>query len=388
MESSNLTLYEFFAGGGLARIGLGSDWTCTFANEWCAKKASAYRAYFGPSGELREADIRSVKTSDLPGTPDLVWASFPCQDLSLAGSGAGLKGERSGTFAPFWQLMRGLIKEGRSPHVVAIENVVGTITSHHGKDFETILRLLCASGYRVGAMVIDAVRFVPQSRPRLFIIAADKSIPIPTRLSSQWPSIAWYPRSVINAYAAFPKEIRNRWIWWSLPEPTELVLKMSKLIEKEPSGVKWHNRRETQSLLAMMTDVHKQKVKEARAAGKLTIGTVYKRTRPLKNGGKAQRAEVRFDEIAGCLRTPVGGSSRQTVLIVDGKNVNSRLLSPREVARLMGAPESYPIPENYNDSYHLFGDAVVVPVVRWLEQHLLKPLALAARNDQFRADVA
>jgi DNA (cytosine-5)-methyltransferase 1 len=58
---------------------------------------------------------------------------------------------------------------------------------------------------------------------------------------------------------------------------------------------------------------------------------------------KTQRAEVRFDDISGCLRTPAGGSSRQTVLIVEGKQVRSRLLSPREAARLMGVPDDYPL---------------------------------------------
>jgi DNA (cytosine-5)-methyltransferase 1 len=41
----------------------------------------------------------------------------------------------------------------------------------------------------------------------------------------------------------------------------------------------------------------------------------------------------------------------------------------------MGVPEDYPIPEKYNDAYHLFGDGLVVPVVNWLEKHLLSQLA-------------
>src|SRR5437762_8997823 len=101
-----LTWYEFFAGGGMARLGLREHWSCTFANEWCQKKASAYRAHFGQCDELKEDDVAKLTTQDLPGTADLVWASFPCQDLSLAGMGAGLKGDRSGTFGPFWRLMQ------------------------------------------------------------------------------------------------------------------------------------------------------------------------------------------------------------------------------------------------------------------------------------------
>jgi len=107
------------------------------------------------------------------------------------------------------------------------------------------------------------------------------------------------------------------------------------------------------------------------------VGAVYKRTRADENGERRQRAEVRFDDIAGCLRTPVGGSSRQTILAVDGENVKSRLLSPREAARLMGLPDSYLLPRNYNDAYHLAGDGLAVPVVRFLAANLLEPLLAA-----------
>jgi len=107
------------------------------------------------------------------------------------------------------------------------------------------------------------------------------------------------------------------------------------------------------------------------------VGTLYKRTRADADGTRRQRAEVRFDDIAGCLRTPGGGSSRQTILVVDGKKIRSRLLAPREAARLMGLAESFILPETYNDAYHLAGDGVVVPVVRHLTEYLLEPILKA-----------
>jgi DNA (cytosine-5)-methyltransferase 1 len=115
-----------------------------------------------------------------------------------------------------------------------------------------------------------------------------------------------------------------------------------------------------------MSDAHRRKVA---AAGAGSVGTIYRRTR-----SDGQRAEVRFDGISGCLRTPAGGSSRQTVLTVGRKGVRSRLLTARETARLMGVPDDYPLPAKYNDAYHLFGDGVAVPVVRYLEERLLRPL--------------
>ncbi len=105
------------------------------------------------------------------------------------------------------------------------------------------------------------------------------------------------------------------------------------------------------------------------------VGTLYRRTRFNAHGEKVQRAEARFDDIAGCLRTPSGGSSRQFVLIVENHRVRSRLISARETARLMGLPDDYILPENYNEAYHLTGDGVVVPAVRHIAAHLLEPLA-------------
>ena len=385
MTNRKLEWYEFFAGGGLARLGLGSEWHCTFANDICKKKSAAYKAHFGASEELKVKDVRHLSVKDLPGNPDLVWASFPCQDLSLAGSGAGLRGERSGTFAPFWELIRGLIAEGRRPPLVVLENVTGAISSHDGKDFTSLIHAMAVEGYRVGPLVIDAVHFVPQSRPRLFLVAVHGQNPLPINLIANNGNGIWHSLSLVNAYQSLPPSLKEAWVWWNMPEPVDnKVASLSSLIEANPSGTHWHSKEQTNRLISLMSNINRRKLAMAQKEGVLKVGTLYKRTRPIGKTSKrkVQRAEVRFDEISGCLRTPVGGSSRQTILIVKGKSVRSRLLSPREAARLMGVPESYPIPAKYNDAYHVFGDGVAVPVVEWLEQHLLRPLAQRGRLEQ------
>jgi len=132
-----------------------------------------------------------------------------------------------------------------------------------------------------------------------------------------------------------------------------------------------------------MSPLNKAKVTAAMRAGRRMVGGVYKRTRLNERGVKVQRAEVRFDDVAGCLRTPAGGSSRQVILVIDGKTVRSRLISARETARLMGLPDDYKLPKNYNEAYHLTGDGVVVDVVRHLAKHVFEPLlaeALEARE--------
>lgn len=370
-----LAWYEFFAGGGMARLGLGPGWHCLCSNEWSDSKAAAYRAHFGTSDELRVMDVGKLKPRDLPGHADLVWGSFPCQDLSLAGMGAGLKGDRSGTFWPFWKLMRGVIAEGRKPSVVVLENVIGMLTSHRGRDFQDIARAVSDDGYRLGALVVDAAHFLPQSRPRLFVIAVDATLSIPRSIESNRDSLPFHSRALVSAHAMLPQDLAERWVWWKLPQPKAKPPALEALIEVRPMGVKWHTREQTAALLDMMSELNRRKVQQAIKTGFPSIGMVYKRTRPDAKRGKVQRAEVRFDGIAGCLRTPAGGSSRQTVLLIEGRKVRSRLLSPREAARLMGVPDSYEVPANYNEAYRLFGDGVAVPVVGWLEQHLLRPLA-------------
>lgn len=367
------TFYEFFAGGGMARAGLGAGWSCLFANDLDPKKAASYRANWGDA-DFCLRDVAAVTTKDLPGHAELVWASFPCQDLSLAGAGAGLKGERSGTFWPFWDIVRGLKAEGRAPRLVVLENVCGALNSHGGKDFAAIGSALAATGYRFGAMVVDAARFLPQSRPRLFIIGILAGTRIPAGLTAPGPIPEWHTDALIQAKSQLSGRAAAKWLWWTLPAPPIRTSIFADVIEEKPEGVAWHTPEQTAKLLGMMSPINRKKVADAQKSGRLMVGGVYKRTRLDENGQKAQRAEVRFDDVAGCLRTPSGGSSRQSILVVKGKTVRSRLLSPREAARLMGLPDSYKLPKNYNEAYHLAGDGVAVPVVRYLAANLLEPL--------------
>lgn len=369
--SGKFGFYEFFAGGGMARAGLGAGWECLFANDFDHKKSRVYRNNWS-EGELKTADVGRLVPKDIPGLADFVWGSFPCQDLSLAGAGAGLKGERSGTFWPFWKLMKALMREGRAPKIIVLENVCGTLTSHEGKDFAAICSALQQSSYRFGALVIDAALFVPHSRPRLFIVAIREDVIIPDELMAAEPSNLWHPRMLLDAIMKLSPKAKQNWIWWNLPRPPKRKTTFASLIEENPTSVEWHTRQETQELLGMMSAVNRAKVAAAKKSGRRIIGGVYKRTRRDEYGRKIQRAEIRFDDIAGCLRTPAGGSSRQLILVVEGNVVKSRLISSRETARLMGLPDSYKLPENYNEAYHLTGDGVVVPVVRHLAKHIFE----------------
>lgn len=381
MEKNNKrTFYEFFAGGGMAKAGLGPNWSCLLANDYDRKKGATYERNWG-GDHLVVDDIRNIAPDEMPGVPDLVWGSFPCQDLSLAGGGAGLKGNRSGTFWPFIAHIRTLRSEQRAPKVIALENVLGTLTSHKGSDFIAICEAMQSLGYNFGAFVVDACHFVPQSRPRLFVVAIDKKLATPNSEISDGPLNIWHTKGIKNAYDLLPENLKADWVWWRLPPPPERSIKFLDIIEEEPTSTSWHSPSETTNLLSMMSEVNLAKVQTAKASGTKMVGAIYKRTRH-EQGIKVQRAEVRFDEIAGCLRTPAGGSSRQSIMIVDGNRIRSRLISTRETARLMGLPETYKLPDKYNEAYHLTGDGVAVPVVRFIAKNLLEKLVCKASENQ------
>lgn len=373
-RDSGAAVYEFFAGGGLARLGLAPSFRTVFANDVCAHKAKAYRAAFGPQG-LIEGDIASLTPDQLPGHAQLAWASFPCQDLSLAGMRAGLGAARSGTFHSFWRLMEALAAQGRGPEVVAIENVTGLLSSHSGADFTAIVQALVDGGYRVGAVIGDARWFVPQSRPRLFLIASRRCVP--DALTCAGPALPWHPPALARAVTALPDALRAGWLWWHLKPPSPRTLTLADILQSRPDQACWHGPDKTARLLAQMSPAHRDTLASWQAQPGRHIGTLFRRIRQ-EAGQRVQRAELRNDGLAGCLRPPTGGSSRQILVLVEDGLVRSRLLSPRECARLMGVPDTYPLPQRQTQALHLLGDGVSVPVVDWLRDGLLAPLAAAA----------
>ncbi|MEL6979296.1 MAG: DNA (cytosine-5-)-methyltransferase [Pseudomonadota bacterium] len=377
--------FEFFAGGGMARAGLtaAGAWRCRYANDVDPEKAEIYRSNWGDAA-LQLADVAAVAPGDLPGRADLVWASFPCQDLSLAGGGGGLGGRRSSAFWPFWRLMRALREEGRGPKLIALENVCGAMSSAGGRDFAALIEAFAALDYSVGAVVIDAAHFVPQSRPRLFVIGAAPEIAPGVDLGAGVdaairadPDPLWHPAALRRAVRELPSQARARWVWWRLPEPPRRNTKLDDLLEPDGAPIPWRSPAQTQALLSLMAPGHRDRIEAARGAGGAVRGTVFRRTRRGPEGRSLQRAEVRFDGVAGCLRTPAGGSSRQTLIEVRGPSVRTRLLTPRETARLMGLDDDFALPRRATAAYHLTGDGVAAPVVRWLADRLFEPLLAA-----------
>lgn len=374
------TFCEFFAGIGLVREGLTpSGWSCVYANDIDPKKQAMYEGRFGSDGHFHSEDV--WKTSDvLPRIverPFLATASFPCIDLSLAGHWRGFDGEHSSTFFGFARLLEEL--GDRRPSVVMLENVTGFITSQGGKDFESAVRVLAGLGYWIDAFVLDAKYFVPQSRPRVFVIGLHESMapPMAARKSAiDWLANGWTEK-IDGAHKSVrpPKlvqlmrsiELPTGWAAFDLAIPKTHRPEIADFIDLD-DGQDWWDQGAVDKHHDMMNSRHRGAVDQLIADGKTFVGTIYRR----KRAGKT-RAEVRFDGMAGCLRTPRGGSGRQIVIVVDRGILRMRWMSAREYARLQGAGD-FPLVGNNIQNLYGFGDAVCVPVIRWIDEKILTPV--------------
>lgn len=353
------TFVDFFAGSGLVTQGAKHACLPVWSNDICPKKAAIYTANHGDD-HFHLGSIEHVHGAKIP-EGDIVWASFPCQDLSLAGKMGGLAASRSGLF---WQWLRVLDEMPVKPTVIALENVVGLLSANGGEDFRLLYQALRERSYKVGPMLLDARHWVPQSRPRIFVVAAQDHIDT-TCLEDYGPN--WlHPDPVLKAIAPL-----DDIVFWSMPRPTKRSQTLTDLIDWDAPVF---SEERAAALFALVASKHQELVNRL-PSDLRAVFPGYRRTR----NGK-QVLELRFDDLSGCLRTAEGGSSCQFLLIHNAGEWSARLITPREAARLMGAPERFHLSTSYHESYNAMGDAVVVPVVKHLVDHLLSPLALQKRS--------
>jgi len=376
---------EFFGGIGLARLGLESaGFDVVWTNEISRDKHLMYAGHFGgPAGHIGEppahagdpkthtfvlGDVADVTGADLPKPLALSWASSPCTDVSLAGDRAGLDGDESGTF---WHWTRVLDEMGDDrPPVVVLENVEGLATSHSGEDIAAAVAELNQLGYSVDAVALDARRFVPQSRGRLFVIGAldppdDEPVPN-SELRPDWLQGVFGDTSLRTHRAALP------------PPPPPMISGLHAVMEPmKPADPRWWDAGRVEAFVNSLSPTQAARLHTLRTAKTTTYRTAYRRTR---NGSAVW--EIRPDDISGCLRTARGGSSKQAVVQVGNGKVRVRWMTPREYARLMGAGDYTLDGVRTNQALFGFGDAVCVPAVAWLAEHYLMPLVTGELQDR------
>lgn len=358
-ESTPLAL-EFFAGIGLARMGLEQGGiNIAWANDYEEAKRQLYERQFGV-GHFHLGDVSDISVASLPRDADLAWSSSPCTDLSLAGSRGGLS---AGESSAFWHFIRVLsdLRDNR-PAMVVLENVVGLGTSHGGDDIAAAIRAFNALGYSADVLMIDARRFVPHSRPRLFIVG---SLMTPDSVTDQ--------ESVL----------RPGWLDWVHADPTLRTHRMmlprvpellnsgfSALVRNSADDtVEWWTSDRNVAFENSLSPIQYERMIALRQRQEVVYRTAYRRTR----AGVATW-EMRPDDIAGCLRTARGGSSKQAVVEIGAGRMRARWMTPRECAALMGASDFNLGDARVNQALFAFGDAVAVPVVRWLADNYLRPV--------------
>lgn len=360
---------EFFAGGGFACQGLEDSFQCVFANDNDPLKARIYTRNFGDR-YFNKKDVWELSASSIPDA-ELAWASFPCQDISIAGARKGLNAPRSSAFWGFWRIIEAMGDDDRAPNTLALENVAGLISSRQGRDFTAVVETLADAGYRVGALVLDAALFSPQSRQRLFIIAHKGRIP--EQLESHIPNPVYHPKNLQQVVAKMDASTRMAWTWWKLPTPNDRNMNLEDVLDRNPPQNIWRSEEATQKLIDQMSPQHRTKFDTALKQKTWRAGAVYRRIRA-EEGRKVQRAEIRYDGLAGCLRTPAGGSSKQLLMITENSEARLRALTAIEAGRLMGLDETYILPEKETPALQIIGDAVSIPVVKWLSDNLLSQL--------------
>jgi DNA (cytosine-5)-methyltransferase 1 len=364
-NDSGKSFAEFFAGVGLMRLGLEREgWRIAFANDIDPQKEEMYRANF-PDADRHFAlgDIHALPVPKIPMVA-LATASFPCNDLSLAGGRKGLEGKSSSAFWGFVKILREM--KQRRPPLVLIENVTGFLTSHGGRDFKNAMLALNDLGYAVDPFILDAASFVPQSRQRLFVVGTRTKIHDADEVAERFYESGVRPGALAEFIFSHPS---INWRIQQLPDPPLGCSRLEDIIEDLPNkSEEWWSKERAEYLLNQMSLRHRQIAEKMISKNAWSYGTVFRRVRNEKS-----MAELRTDGLAGCLRTPRGGSGRQILFKAGFGKYYVRLLTPRECARLMGA-DDFKITVPLNQALFGFGDAVCVPVIQWIAQNYLNPL--------------
>ena len=263
------------------RPGLESTgWKCVYANDHDPKKQQQYEAKFG-ADDFHLCDVFETEeiAKRVPRDISLATASFPCVDLSLAGHWKGIGGSHSSAVFGFLDCLSAIEK----PPLILLDNVVGLLSSKEGKDFEQLVHLLAESGYWLDAFRLDARYFVPQSRPRIFIVGLHESAistcPYPksnedfclgtddwdTRIRA---SSDLRPKRLVDLMTRI--DLRTGWFCSDIKTPTISKVSLVDLIDLNDSALWWDDE-QVEKHDCMMSDTHSEKVDALQERGEMIV---------------------------------------------------------------------------------------------------------------------
>jgi DNA (cytosine-5)-methyltransferase 1 len=377
VEPRQKTVADFFAGIGLVSMGLdNAGWKTVYALDHDNQKAAAYENHFG-AGHYVLQDIAKLQGRDVPDVM-LAHASFPCTDLSVAGARKGINHGESSMLWHFIRILREMKEQygERKPPLILLENVEGLLSANGGDDLKSLLKALNDLNYRVDITRIDASHFVPQSRVRIFIVAIHDAVVGTLAMGKESQAKNLLSSNTrpekIAAYVARHPDIR--WYFHALPN---LPTRHSSIDDIVDLKAPWWPKKKAVYMHGQMHSYHKKFIKQCLNDKSYHYFPAFRRTR-VREGKRQSTVEIRTDGIAGCLRTPKGGSARQILVRVGKGEMDVRLINETEAARLMGAGDFKLISTaSLNDVLFGFGDAVCVNAVEWLAKNYLDDLAAA-----------
>lgn len=391
-KSNDNFFAEFFAGVGLMRMAAEhAGWQCNFANDIDKKKFETYKLNFDAT-DYKLGDIWDVNPLEVPDSAALYTASFPCVDLSAAGRREGIRAERSGTFWALISLLKQKHEANTKPKFVLIENVYGYLTTNGGKDLKQSLVALNELGYLVDVLVVNAAHFTAQSRVRIFIIALDETCSNANIIKRKRNETfcKWSNEIELSDSSLRPQRLIDfmksdeecNWFTVALPALPRRNSSLEAYIEDfETDDPIWWKSERHEKIKSQISDKHFNTLRQLQKKPTYSYGTIYRRMRK----GKSV-AEVRMDGVAGCLRTPRGGSSKQIIARTGKGELQFRLMTPREYARLQGVEDSFSFSGSVNDRYFAMGDAVCVPAVSWLINNHINKVSSEKRNETFMTE--
>ena len=319
--NTGFTFIDLFAGiGGMRQAFEQAGGDCLFSSEWDKFSCRTYEANFG---DVPHGDITQVPLAEIPRA-DVLTAGFPCQPFSLAGVSKknslgrdhGFRDKTQGTL--FFNIAT--ILEANRPKLFLLENVKNLLSHDKGNTFKVIQQTLDELDYQVFSQIVDARRYVPQHRERIFLIGFD--------------------RRVFGDDPAF-----------EFPEPPSAEPRLGSIL-LDKVDPKYTLSDKLWTYLQNYAEKHR------------------------KRGNGFGFGLVDATSTTRTLSARYYKDGSEILLAQPGKN--PRRLTPRECARLMGFPDSFKIPVSDTQAYRQFGNAVAVPVVAAIAKAMAAKLPVKA----------